>query len=61
LSTWAQILFPAAGSVMPTLPALSILAWMPLLQNCAMFGLEFEPGWIEPHPSRMTRKSDAAG
>ena len=61
LSTFAQILFPAVGSVIPTLPAWSMSAWIFLSQNSAMFGLELEFGWIEPQPSRMLRKSEAAG
>src|SRR2546421_461333 len=41
-------------------PAWSIFAWMGLLQNSAMFGLELLLGWNEPHPSRMSRKSEEA-
>ena len=45
----------------PTVAALSIFAWIPLLQNSAMLGLELLFGWNEPQPRRMFRKSDAAG
>ena len=61
LSACAHIVLAVLTSSDAVAPALSMLAWISLLQNCAMFGLEFEFLWIEPHPSRTCRKSDGAG
>src|SRR3954453_17236963 len=61
LSTPCHCWFAASVSSSAVALALSICASMPLSQNCAMFGLEFEFGWNDPQPSRMSRKSDAAG
>src|SRR5205823_12198658 len=60
-STCAQSAFAPEGFVTPICSAWSILAWIDLLQNSAMFGLASLPGWIDPHPSRTFRKSDGVG
>ena len=61
LSTRVQSLFAAVGSVVPSLPARSMSFWIFLTQNWEMFGLALLFGWNERQPSKMSRKSDAAG
>ena len=52
----------AAGRVGDAIcSAWSILAWIDLSQNAAMFGLASLFGWMDPQPSSTFRKSDGAG
>jgi hypothetical protein len=61
LSISAHSLSAVAWSVIASARASSILPWISLSQKPAIFTEESLPGWKEPQPNRMFRKSDAAG